>query len=103
MEGEQRYFNGKGQEEQPEQPALFVTGQVHFVERCHRKGVICCMKVYIDNTYQHQQRSYKSVYEKLERNGNSSFATPNGAQEVSRYKRQFPEEVEQQSIGSYKH
>src|SRR5690606_13982231 len=56
------------------------------------------VKIYIQQTDEHDKATRQRVDEKLEGNGSAIYAAPPQADEVNRDQRHFPEDVEEKAI-----
>ena len=105
MQRPDRHLDRKGSEEQPKQPHLILRGndRPHSIERLHRKGMVRRLRIDQQQPDQHQQAAHKRIDKEFESHRNPPLATPLTAQEIHRYQRQFPEEIEQQRISRQEH
>src|SRR5664279_396084 len=105
MKRKDGHFDCKGKKDEPEKPGLRVCRyqEMCAIKRAQRKGMFFCVKINIDEAYEHHQGSEESINKEFKCGCNASFPAPLGSKEINRYQRQLPEKIKQQSIRRQKH
>src|SRR5215472_8971568 len=105
MKGHEWDLYSKSGSESQQQPQLYAAAQLAIQQHCQVKCIApahCLLVIVAQRNYscQHQQAAYRGIEHKLDCCIDAAFTAPASYQQISRDQHQFPENVEQEEIGS---